>query len=342
MKMTDKSKSRRLPAEWEHQSCVMFTFPHKETDWADNLEAALSCFVACVAAVARFQNVLLVTPDPALTQEQLVHIPSEKLTIVECASNDTWARDHGPITVLEGEKPLLLDFVFNGWGLKFAADKDNLINKSLFKKGVWPNTDLLDGGLVLEGGAIETDGAGTLMTTSACLLSPNRNPHLSKSEIENTLSDQLGVDRFLWLDNGYLAGDDTDSHIDTLARFCAVDTIVYMQCKDTEDEHYTALKAMEEELAKFRTRKAEPYKLIPLPWPTACYAQDGHRLPATYANFLIINDAVLVPVYGVPEDDLAINTLAACFPNREVVAIHCRPLIEQHGSLHCISMQLYS
>jgi len=170
-------------------------------------------------------------------------------------------------------------------------------------------------------------------------MSLNRNPHLSFEETEAELSRFLGVDRFLWLDNGYLAGDDTDSHIDTLARFCDPQTIVYVQCPDTEDEHYAELKLMEQELQSFRTRAGEPYHLVPLPWPTACYAEDGHRLPATYANFLIINGAVLVPTYEVPEDAKALEVLQSCFPDREIIGINCRPLIEQHGSLHCISMQ---
>jgi agmatine deiminase len=260
---------------------------------------------------------------------------------VTCPSNDTWARDHGPVTIFEQGQKILLDFVFNGWGLKFAANKDNLITRKLYEKGIFGHDEIRHGGLVLEGGALETDGAGTLMTTTECLLSPNRNPHLTQKEVEELLSEKLGVDRFLWLENGYLAGDDTDSHIDTLARFCSQDTIVYVQCPDKADEHYEALKQMEQELQAFRTRDGESYNLVPLPWPSPCYAEDGHRLPATYANFLIINGAVLVPTYRVPEDATALEVLTACFPSRKIIGIDCRELIEQHGSLHCISMQLY-
>jgi agmatine deiminase len=240
---------------------------------------------------------------------------------------------------LENDKPLLLDFTFNGWGLKFAANKDNLITKTLHTWGIFGDTPIQQMSMVLEGGALETDGQGTLLSTTECLLSPNRNPHLSLAAIQNRLKEHLGVDRFLWLENGALIGDDTDAHIDTLARFCDPQTIAYVQCPDENDEHYTDLCLMEQELQAFRTREGEPYKLVPLPWPTACYASDGHRLPATYANFLIINGAVLVPTYQVPEDAQALATLKTCFPTREIVGIDCRALIEQHGSLHCISMQ---
>lgn len=330
---------RRFPAEWEPQSMVQFTFPHADSDWAELLEEVTPCFVACVEAVSRFQPVLVVVDDRNRVEALLQHIPKDRLTIVSCPSNDTWARDHGGITVFEDDQPLILDFMFNGWGLKFPANKDNLITRSLHLWGFFGDTKREQANMVLEGGALETDGEGTLLSTTECLMSLNRNPHLSFEETEAELSRFLGVDRFLWLDNGYLAGDDTDSHIDTLARFCDPQTIVYVQCPDTEDEHYAELKLMEQELQSFRTRTGEPYHLVPLPWPTACYAEDGHRLPATYANFLIINGAVLVPTYEVPEDAKALEVLQSCFPDREVIGINCRPLIEQHGSLHCISMQ---
>ena len=330
---------RRFPAEWEPQSMVQFTFPHADSDWADMLEEVTPCFVACVEAVARFQKVLVVAEDRERVESLLEHVPQDQITVVACPSNDTWARDHGGITILEGGKPLLLDFMFNGWGLKFPANKDNLITRTLHLWGFFGEVKIERAHMVLEGGALETDGQGTLLSTTECLMSPNRNPHLSFAETEATLQQYLGVDRFLWLDNGHLVGDDTDSHIDTLARFIDPSTIAYVQCTDETDEHYAELKLMEQELQSFRTREGEPYQLVPLPWPSACFAEDGHRLPATYANFLIINGAVLVPTYNVPEDGAALTILAKCFPKREIIAINCRSLIEQHGSLHCISMQ---
>ena len=195
-------------------------------------------------------------------------------------------------------------------------------------------------GLVLEGGSTESDGRGTILTTAECLLNPNRSPHLTQEEIEATLGASLGADRFLWLEHGFLAGDDTDSHVDTLARLCPDDTIVYVRCDDPGDEHHPALAAMEAELRGFRTREGKPYRLVPLPWPRPQTDSEGHRLPATYANFLVINGAVLVPTYGDRSDAAALAAVGSAFPGREAIGIDCRPLILQHGSLHCVTMQL--
>jgi agmatine deiminase len=336
--MNNTIQTRRLPAEWEPQSAVQLTLPHKETEWADSLDIVLPCFVQIAESISRFQKVLIVCRDTAQAGKLLKNAVQEHLIFVECDSNDTWARDHGGITVLEEGAPVVLDFVFNGWGLKFPADKDNLITGCLYNKGVF-SADFGHGGIVLEGGAIESDGQGTLLTTSACLLSPNRNPHLDQAQIENHLKKSFGLDRVLWLHHGYLAGDDTDSHIDTLARFCDPDTIAYVRCTDPADEHFGALQQMESELKAFRKKDGTPYRLVALPWPDACYDEQGERLPATYANFLIINGAVLMPVYRVEQDDEAVGTMRLLFPGRKIIPVDCRPLILQHGSLHCITMQ---
>jgi agmatine deiminase len=334
------TKKYRLPAEWEPQSCVQLTFPHADSDWEPYLEEVIPCFVEIIEAISRYEKVLVVCDSIERVAKLLKGIPEEQLVLVEAYSNDTWARDHGGITVLdEEEQPLIWDFVFNGWGLKFPAYLDNLITGKLHAKGIFGPVTLTQGGLALEGGGIESDGRDTLLTTTACMLSPNRNPHLNREEIEEELRDRFGMPRILWLEHGHLAGDDTDSHIDTLARFCDPETIAYVQCTDTKDEHYEDLRAMEKELQALRTSDGKPYHLIPLPWPDACFAEDGHRLPATYANFLIINKAVLVPIYGVAQDEEALKVLAECFPEREIIGIDCRSLIEQHGSLHCVTMQ---
>jgi agmatine deiminase len=196
-------------------------------------------------------------------------------------------------------------------------------------------------GLIMEGGSIESDGLGTILTTSKCLLSPNRNPQLDKSEIEQAMASLLGARRVLWLNHGWLAGDDTDSHIDTLARICPENTIVYQACDNPLDEHFHELKLMEEELKTFRAPDGSSYRLIALPWPKARFDDQAHRLPATYANFLVINGAVLAPTYGDREiDDKALACIGQVFPGREVIGINCLPLIEQHGSLHCVTMHL--
>jgi agmatine deiminase len=331
--------TRHFPSEWAAQSAIQFTFPHKDSDWQPMMDVVVPCFVGLIEAVTKYQKAIVICKNALETAEILRGCNLENLQLIELNSNDTWARDHGGITVFEDGQPILLDFIFNGWGLKFAANHDNLLTQQLFDKGIFTINKLEKVGLVLEGGGVESDGEGTLMTTSECLLSPNRNPHLSKKDVEKRLRKLFGVNRILWLNNGYLAGDDTDSHIDTLARFCDPHTICYVQCLDKKDEHYTALKAMERELKAFKKADGTPYTLVPLPMSDAIYDEDGERLPATYANFLIINGAVLVPTYGVPQDAEALEILRGCFPDREIVGLDCRPLIYQHGSLHCVTMQ---
>lgn len=317
-------------------------WPHEGTDWSYMLDDIRPVFAEIIRHITRFERVLLTSPDIASTAEYLKNagIDLTAITLCEIPNNDTWARDFGPITVIFNDKPVLLDFGFNGWGLKFAANHDNLISKRLKQYGaLQPNLNTI--GLVLEGGSIESDGLGTIMTTTECLLSPNRNPQLGKSEIEQALASLLGAKRILWLNNGWLAGDDTDSHIDTLARICPDNTIIYQACDHPLDEHFEPLKLMEKELNNFVAPDGSRYRLIALPWPTARFDEQAHRLPATYANFLVINRAVLVPTYRDPErDSLALERIAQAFPGREAIGIDCLPLLEQHGSLHCVTMQL--
>lgn len=330
--------SRRLPAEWEPQSAVQLTFPHAGTDWVDTLDAVLPCFIQIAAAISRFEPVIIVCQDAPEIRQRFPQPVPDNIRFFEATSNDTWARDHGAITIFENGGTVLLDFMFNGWGLKFPSDQDNLITRKLWEAGLLRGRHRYPG-MVLEGGGIESDGKGTLLTTAECLLSPNRNPQWSKKQIEQRLKNLFGIKQVLWLHHGYLAGDDTDSHIDTLARLCSPDTIAYVRCDKPDDEHFKALEAMEQELRNFRTPEGKAYRLVPLPWPDACFAPDGRRLPATYANFLIINGAVLAPTYGVPQDESALKTIKTLFPDREVIGIDCRPLILQHGSLHCVTMQ---
>ena len=412
-------RSTFFPAEWFPQSGVQLTWPHAATDWAPILGEVDDCYVhIALEILLRNELLLIVTPEPARIQA-LLHerIPARLLPHVryfECLTNDTWARDHAFLTLMTEAGPRLLDFQFNGWGLKFPANLDNQINSKLKPLSNSPHggeDSISSGGLssgnaalpptggagegplhgtyephldfVLEGGSIESDGRGTLLTTSACLLSPNRNPMLTRDEIEHRLLHYFHAERVLWLDHGYLAGDDTDSHIDTLARFCPGGTIAYVQCTDPADEHYEALRAMEQQLRSLTPpspsmqspssplppsmqppssplpSSPQPpssialgdsvaensiqgaYRLLPLPLPSPIYdPADGHRLPATYANFLILNGAVLMPTYGQPAtDDLARSQLQKAFPKYDIVPIDCRALIRQHGSLHCSTMQ---
>ncbi|GAA0633952.1 agmatine/peptidylarginine deiminase [Halomonas beimenensis] len=334
-----------LLPEWHPQDAVQLTWPGPESDWAPLLSRIEASLESLVVAIARYQRVLVAVPDEA-TRERLADtfrhrgVPGERLLLVVAEADDTWARDHGPIAVARDGYPLLLDYVFTGWGGKFPADRDDSLTRRLAEAGVFA-APLASRDLVLEGGAIDTDGQGTLLTTEACLLNENRNPGLGRTDLEARLREELGIERVLWLAHGHLEGDDTDSHVDTLARFCDPKTIAYVRCDDETDPHYPALSAMERELQALRRVDGTPYRLIPLPWPRPCLdPEDGHRLPATYANFLIINGAVLVPAYGDAADLRALNALAEAFPDRDILPIDCSTVIRQHGSLHCLTMQL--
>ncbi len=343
--MTNSLPSRTLPAEWAPQSGVMLTWPHAHGDWAPNLEAVEQVYLQLVQAIARHELVLLVCYDNAHRQQvkQRLHaaaIAPSQIRYAVQTSNDSWARDHGPISVIENGRPRLLDFQFNGWGGKYPHDLDNLLSAGLQAAGIFTDTPLDRLALVLEGGSIESDGKGTLLTTVACLGHRGRNPQFTLTEIEQQLKKLLGVERILWLEHGELAGDDTDSHIDMLARFCDSETIAYSSCDDTDDAHFAPLSAMQQELAALQRVDGQPYKLVALPIPQAIFNQEGQRLPASYANFLIINGAVLVPQYDDAADTHALQQLATCFPTREIIGINCRAIIEQFGSLHCLTMQL--
>ncbi len=337
-------RCRTMPAEWFPQSAVQLTWPHQDTDWKDMLAEVTECYIRMAYEIATRQPLLVVAPDTAavkqLLSERLPERVVANITFFAAPTNDTWARDHAFISVIDGAASELLDFRFNGWGGKFEAALDNAINRRLYDAGLLKGTyiDCLD--FELEGGSIESDGQGTLLTTSRCLLNPNRNGGLSQAVAEERLKRLLGVERILWLHHGYFFFDESYCHIDTLARFCTEDIIAYVSCNDPRDSHYEPLAEMEKELQALRTAKGEPYKLVALPMPRAIFDEDGERLPATYANFLIMNTAVLYPTYAQPDnDEAARRILAAVFPKKDIVGIDCRALIRQHGSLHCATMQ---
>lgn len=326
---------RYFPAEFEPQSFVQLIFPHPQSDWAPYLEEARQCFVTIATAIARYQPCLIVCDDVELVKSYFKN--QENLIFIAYQSDDTWARDCSALSVIDEEEDeaLLLDFTFTGWGGKFDAFRDNAMSSAIRNVYGAPMKKI---DLILEGGGVETNGAGSLLTTAECLLNPNRNPHLTKAQTEAILKKEFGVEQILWLNHGYLAGDDTDSHIDTLARFIDTDTIMYVKCDDKNDEHYDALKKMESELQTLRDIEGEPFNLIALPMCNPTF-YDGERLPATYANFLIINDAVLLPVYNDPHDSKAIAICEKAFRGRDIIPIDCSVLIRQHGSLHCVTMQ---
>jgi agmatine deiminase len=331
-----------LTAEWEQQSGVQLTWPHSGTDWRHMLTEVQSCFVKIAFHIAEREKVLIVVPHQETPRKYLEagKVNMENVRFFECPTNDTWARDHGALSTCDEEgNTRLLHFRFNGWGLKYPADLDNQITTHLFEEDMLHGEHCNLTNFVLEGGSIDCDGQGTAITTAQCLLSVNRNEYMNREEIERYLCEVLGLKRILWLEHGYLEGDDTDGHVDTLARFCPNDTIAYVQCKDKNDSQYHDLKLMEEELQDFRTIDGKPYRLLPLPMP-APIRLDGYRLPATYANFLVINGAVLFPTYNQPDTDEETRlVLQQAFEGYDLIGIDCRALIKQHGSLHCVTMQ---
>ena len=335
----------RLPAEWEPQEGILLSWPTASTDWSANLAAAEATYLALVKAISRFETAHICCQDAAIQQRVTRLISEQGISAVNIALHilpydDTWTRDYGPVTVSRNGKPSWLDFRFNAWGGKYPHTQDDRVTRLLHGMPAFEQRQCTEVDFVLEGGSIDSDGRGGLLTTTRCLLSPQRNPGYDKAEIEQRLFDLLGTQRVLWLQQGELEGDDTDAHIDTLARFCNAETIAYTRCQDPLDSHARSLDNMKKELQALRQSNGQPYHLVPLPLPTACFNRTSERLPATYANFLILNGAVLVPTYDVATDRDAMTQLQQAFPDREVIGVPCRPLLEQYGSLHCVTMHL--
>lgn len=332
-----------FPAEWDHQEAIMLTLPAADTDWRYMLDDIVAEYIGIVKALTLSgQQIVMLCRNPHEAALYFAHIPYEGLHIIGADFNDTWMRDYGPLTIVKNGDIRALDFGFNGWGLKFPACLDNLVNLRLKESGIIRGEAYRNNrDFILEGGSIESDGRGTILTTSRCLQSLNRNGSRSKHELNEVLARRLGASHVLWLDHGYLAGDDTDSHIDTLARLCPDDTIIYTACADPSDEHYSELDRMREQLGRFRTAEGLPYSLVEVPLPSPMVTPQGERLPATYCNYLVTNRHVFVPVYGRPaEDELACKIIGSVYHTRTVVPVMASALVRQHGSLHCATMQV--
>ena len=329
--------------EWTAVDGILMALPNELTDWDYILEEVIEQYRRIIEAfTGEGLRVVMLCDSAEKAANILKEVDHNLVTYVEAPFNDTWTRDYGPITILKHGDLRGLDFGFNGWGLKFAADKDNLVNRHLNEKAVF-SKDLYrnESAFILEGGSVETDGAGTILTTTRCLCSPNRNGGLSKREADEQLRNRLGAQHVLFLDYGGLAGDDTDSHIDTLARLAPDNIILFTGCRDVDDEHFEDLLKMRAQLSLFRNAHGEPFNLVELPLPDPIFDEEGQRLPATYANYLVTPDLLFMPTYNQPEkDSLALQTLRIAFPNHKIIGIDCSTLIKQHGSLHCATMQL--
>lgn len=336
----------RLPAEWEPHAALLLTWPHAGSDWGRELPAVEHRFEELTRIAAAFEPVIVVCNDRhtmGRVRNRLLEagVDAHRLVLAEAPSNDVWARDHGPLTTINPDGTAqLLDFHFNGWGERYVSDADDRIVRALTEQGAIGTQTYRRIEWVLEGGSIDCDGAGTLLTTSNCLLNPNRNGEASREQVEAKLTKRLGGHRVIWLDDGWLEGDDTDGHVDMLARFVDHETIAHVICTDPQDPHYEPLQRVAATLRQTRTMNNEPYRLIELPLPRPIYAADGRRLPATYANFVFLNGAILVPAYGDPADNVAAARLAAARPDRQVISVPAQELIRQGGSLHCATMQL--
>lgn len=347
--MTNKTTQPvRLPAEWEPQGAVMLAWPHKDTDWAYMLPEVEQCYVRMITAISKHAAVIVAAPDTTVARMMLEgKTGPHPVLFFDTPTNDTWTRDYGVITTFDAEgRAVLNDFGFNAWGGKFASELDNGVTRRMTDAGLLRGIYADHNGFILEGGSIESDGNGTLMVTDECLLTPTRNPQLDRSGIEDYLKRSLGVEHILWIGHGGIIGDDTDGHVDTMARFAPDDVIVVSgrhTDPDITDPEQDALSgALLDDVRTLRTRDGRPYTIIELPLPDPMFDTDGSRLPATYANYLIINNAIIMPTYGQPRNDrLAAGMMLIAYPGYTIECVDCRALVRQHGSLHCATMQLH-
>ncbi|MEO6876160.1 MAG: agmatine deiminase family protein [Opitutaceae bacterium] len=332
----------RMPAEWEPQSAIWLSWPHERKTWPGHFRPIPGKFAEIVATISRFEEIRLNIAKP-LQQRAWSLITKakadlKKVELYTHPTNDAWCRDHGPIFVKHKRtgEVAVTDWKYNSWGGKYPPfDLDNTIPTKIARALKLRRFVI---SRVLEGGSIEVNGAGTLLTTEACLLNKNRNPALTKAQIEQMLRDNLGVEQILWLGDG-IVGDDTDGHIDDMTRFFSADGIVTVVEKNERDANYEVLQENLRRIRALRTPAGLKFRIVELPMPAPCFCE-GQRLPASYANFLIINGAVLMPAFRQPKRDAeAAEILGGCFPGREIILIDCRELVWGLGALHCISQQ---
>jgi agmatine deiminase len=341
---TPRELGYRMPAEWEPHEATWLSWPHKEASWPGAFEPVPGVFVELTRHLTASELVRINVADEAFADRVRTLLKQggvdlDRVRFHLNPTNDAWCRDHGPIYVVRDvngrRERAINDWGYNAWGEKYPPhDLDDVVPTRIAAE---MNEPLFAPGIVMEGGSLDVNGRGTLLTTEACLLNPNRNPHLSREQIEQYLKEFLGVTHILWLGDG-IVGDDTDGHIDDLTRFVSADTVVTVVEADPLDDNYQPLKENYERLLRMRDQNGHPLRVVQLPMPGARYF-DGQRLPMSYANFYIANESVLVPTYRHPNDAVACDVLQDCFPDRRVVGIDCTHLIWGLGSIHCVTQQ---
>lgn len=333
-----------MPAEWEPHEATWLSWPHKEASWPGKFEPVPAIFAELAKRLTESELVRINVADEDFAERVRLELRNAQVDLARVSfhfnpTNDAWCRDHGPIYVLRevnGKRERAInDWGYNAWGNKYPPyDLDDVVPTRIAREF---GETLFTPGIVMEGGSLDVNGKGTLLTTESCLLNPNRNPHLTKEQIEQYLRDYLGVTHFLWLGDG-IVGDDTDGHIDDLTRFVSADTIVTVIEEDPTDENYEALNDNYERLQTMRDQDGQPFRIVTMPMPGAMYFED-QRLPASYANFYIANHLVLVPTYRHANDARALETLQTLFPTRQVVGLDCTDLIWGLGAIHCVTQQ---
>jgi agmatine deiminase len=342
------TNNRRFPAEWETQQGILLCFPHNGNDWPGKYEAVQWAFVEFIKKVATFETVFLIVADKSHEEKvnsmlEKAHINLSNISYIVHKTNRSWMRDSAPIIVKKGNEREALNFNFNGWAKYKNIQLDKFVPSKVGNFLNIPVTQVMYKGkpVIVEGGAIDTNGKGTLLTSEECLMHPDiqvRNPNFTKADYEAVFKEYLGISNVIWLGDG-IEGDDTHGHIDDLCRFVNEDTIVTIVETDPKDHNY---KPLQDNLKRLQNAKLENGKspiIVVLPMPKRIDF-DGLRLPASYANFLILNNCVLVPTFNDANDRVALNILSECFPDREIIGINCTDFIWGFGTLHCLSQQI--
>lgn len=340
---TPKELGFHFPAEFAPHTATWLSWPHKEESWPGKIERIFPVYAQFVKFVAEGEHVNINVANEEMKQKATAYLEQANADLKNIyfhmhPTNDAWCRDHGPAFLInpKEKKKMVVKWNYNAWGGKYPPyDLDNEIPVSIAKA---TNLPIAKPGIVMEGGSVEFNGKGTLLTTTSCLLNPNRNPHLNRQQIEKYLIDYYGVENILWLGDG-IVGDDTDGHIDDLTRFVDEQTVVTVVESDKADRNYQALKENLAALEKMKLENGKPLRIVALPMPAAVI-YEGQRLPASYANFYISNKYVIVPTFrDLQNDDKAMSTLQQCFPTRKVIGLDSTDIIWGLGSFHCLSQQ---